>query len=152
MSKKQMMNKRLLFIGVGTALAVIDQGRTFLPPKPNSTFIDASASPAAPVPIPGLPPVRGGPLGQLLSIDSASLSLDGVRILPFAGEMHFSRVPRSAWAADLAALKAGGLDVVQAYVFWLHVEEVRGVQDWSGNRNLSAFLAAAGENPPAECA
>jgi hypothetical protein len=66
-------------------------------------------------------------------------------MLPFAGEMHPSRVPRNSWEADLRAMKAGGLDIVQAYVFWLHVEEVRGVQDWSDNRNLSAFIDAAAD-------
>lgn len=42
-------------------------------------------------------------------------------------------------------MKAGGLDVVQAYVFWLHVEEVQGAMDWSDNRNLSAFIDTAAE-------
>lgn len=59
--------------------------------------------------------------------------------------MHPSRVPRASWAQDLRAMKAGGLDTVQAYVFWLHVEEVQGSMDWSDNRNLSAFIDAAAD-------
>lgn len=79
----------------------------------------------------------------MLSIDTASLLLDGARILPFAGEMHLSRTPRASWVADLAAMKAGGLSIVQAYVFWLHTEEVRGQQAWDDNRALGEFVDAA---------
>ena len=111
------------------------------PVAPNVTFINATLPPPPPVDI-GVPPSTS-PAGRVLSIDSASLMIDGQRILPFGGEMHFSRVPRSAWAADLAAMKAGGLDAVQAYVFWLHTEEVQGQMDWSDNRALGEFVDAA---------
>lgn len=109
------------------------------PPPASDRFIDASAPPPAPAPIAGLAPVTNPKTGATLSIDSTSLLLNGERILPFSGEMHFSRTPRAAWAADLAAMKAGGLDIVQAYVFWLHTEEVKGVQDWTDNRALGAL-------------
>jgi hypothetical protein len=117
---------------------------TAAPPAPaTDRSIDASAAPPAAAAIAGLAPTTNPRTGATLAIDSASLLLNGARILPFAGEMHFSRVPRAAWAADLAAMKAGGLDVVQAYVFWLHTEEVQGSQDWTDNRDLGAFVDAA---------
>ena len=108
-------------------------------------FIDVAgaAPPPPPQPIAGLPAVTNRATGAVLSIDTASLLLDGHRILPFAGEMHLSRTPRASWAADLAAMKAGGLSIVQAYVFWLHTEEVRGQQAWDDNRALGAFVDAA---------
>ena len=108
----------------------------------NDSFIDASLMPIPSSPIPGISSTTS-PSGHVLSIDTNSLQLDGVRILPFAGEMHPSRVPRDSWAADLAKMKAGGLTVVQAYIFWLHVETTQGEQDWSDNRNVSAFLDLA---------
>jgi len=40
-------------------------------------------------------------------------------------------------------MKAGGLDVVSAYIFWIHVEEQAGVQDWSGSNDVRAFVLAA---------
>jgi len=119
-------------IGSGQHAAVpgwISASSRVPPPPASSTFINASLPPPPAVAIPGLPSVTS-PDGRVLSIDTASLLLDGARILPFAGEMHFSRVPREAWAADLAAMKSGGLDIVQAYVFWLHTEEIQGQQDW----------------------
>lgn len=116
-----------------------------VPVVQNVTFINATLPPVPATDI-GVPPSTS-PSGHVLSIDSASLLLDGRRILPFAGEMHFSRVPRASWSADLAAMKAGGLDVVQAYVFWLHTEEIQGAMDWTDNRALGEFVdecAAAG--------
>lgn len=113
------------------------------PPPASDKTINAAAPPSAPVPIAGLAPTTNVKTGATLSIDSASLLLDAKRILPFAGEMHFSRTPRASWAQDLAAMKAGGLDVVQAYVFWLHTEEVQGQQDWTDNRALGEFVDEA---------
>jgi hypothetical protein len=52
-------------------------------------------------------------------------------------------VPVSRWREDLLKMKAGGLSIVSAYLMWLHTEEVRGVQDFSGNRNVSLFLDTA---------
>jgi hypothetical protein len=57
--------------------------------------------------------------------------------------VHFTRVPRASWARDLAAMRAGGVDVVQVYVIWIHHEEVEGQQDWSGDRDFAAFLDMA---------
>jgi len=111
-------------------------------PTKNDSFIDASIVPIPASPIPGITSTTS-PSGHVLSIDTNSLQLDGVRILPFAGEMHPSRIPRDSWEADLAKMKAGGLTVIQAYIFWLHVETTQGVQDWSDNRNVSAFLDLA---------
>jgi hypothetical protein len=117
------------------------------PPAPDAFSIDASAPPAPPAPVAGIAPTTGGPGGRqrTLSMDGASMLLDGNRVLPFAGEVHFTRVPRASWARDLAAMKAGGLDVVQVYVIWIHHEEVQGQQDWSGNRDFGAFLDAAAD-------
>ena len=36
-----------------------------------------------------------------------------------------------------------GLDLVSSYLVWLHVEELEGTFDWSGNKNLTEFLLAA---------
>jgi len=91
-----------------------------------------------------MPPATS-PSGATLSIDTLSLRLNGVPILPIAGEMHPSRVPVSQWRSDLLKMRAGGLTIVSAYVMWLHTEEVRGVQDFSGNRNVSLFLDTAAD-------
>lgn len=110
-------------------------------PQPSDRVVTLSRAPQ-PSPIPGVPPATS-PSGATISLDSLSLRLNGVPILPVAGEIHPSRVPVARWREDLLKMKAGGLTMVSAYIMWLHTEEVRGQQDFSGNRNVSLFLDTA---------
>lgn len=80
------------------------------------------------------------PDGSTLYVDSKGLILNGERILPVSGEIHFSRVPEQDWRRELLKMKAGGLDMIATYVFWNHIEENEGQYDWSGNRNLRKFV------------
>ena len=48
------------------------------------------------------------------------------------GEMHYSRVPAAEWREELLKMKAGGVEIVATYVFWIHHEEIEGQWDWSG--------------------
>ncbi len=82
------------------------------------------------------------PGGDRLEVTTKCLRLNGKALVPLMGEMHYSRVPRGEWAASLAAMKAGGIDIVSTYVFWNHHEWREGEYDFSGDRDLSAFLAA----------
>jgi beta-galactosidase len=80
------------------------------------------------------------PDGTLLTIDSNSLRLDGKSWTPIMGEFHFSRYPESEWREELLKMKAGGVDIVATYVFWIHHEEIEGQFDWSGCRDLHHFI------------
>ena len=80
------------------------------------------------------------PDGVTLTLDSSSLLLDGKRWIPVMGEFHFSRYPESEWREELLKMKAGGVDIVASYVFWIHHEEIEGKFDWSGSRNLRRFI------------
>ena len=71
-----------------------------------------------------------------------SLTVDGTPWFPLMGEMHYSRMARSRWESELLKMKAGGIDIVSSYCIWIHHEEVRGSYDFSGNRDLRAFLSA----------
>ena len=82
------------------------------------------------------------PDGRELTLDSRSLRLDGQPWLPVMGEFHFSRCPETEWRDELLKMKAGGVDIVSTYVFWIHQEEVEGTFDWSGQRNLRKFIEA----------
>ena len=44
---------------------------------------------------------------------------------------------------ELCKMKAGGIDIVSSYIFWIHHEEEEGKYDFSGNRDLRGFLHAA---------
>jgi hypothetical protein len=85
------------------------------------------------------------PDGRELTVDSQSLRLDGKPWMPVMGEFHFSRYPAAEWRAELLKMKAGGVDIVSTYVFWIHHEEVQGAWDWSGSRDLRGFVQAAHE-------
>lgn len=83
------------------------------------------------------------PNGSTLTLDSRSLILDGRRWSPVMGEFHFARYPAADWPVELAKMKAGGVDIVATYVFWIHHEEVEGTWAWNGDRDLRAFVRAA---------
>lgn len=59
---------------------------------------------------------------------------------PIMGEMHYSRYPKAYWEESLYKMKAGGVDVVSSYVIWIHHEEQEGEYDFSGNKDLRAFV------------
>lgn len=72
--------------------------------------------------------------------DSQSLKFDGKRVVPVMGEVHYSRIPASEWLTEVRKMKDGGVTIIAAYVFWNHIEETEGIYNWSGQRNLRAFL------------
>lgn len=72
--------------------------------------------------------------------DSRSLMIDGRRVVPVMGEVHYSRIPANEWRTAVRNMKEGGVTIIATYVFWNHVEEQEGVFDWSGQRDLRRFL------------
>ena len=85
------------------------------------------------------------PDGSTLTLDSNSLLLDGKPWTPVMGEFHFTRYPEKEWREELLKMKAGGIDIVSTYVFWIHHEEIEGQFDWSGSRNLRRFVQTCQE-------
>lgn len=85
------------------------------------------------------------PAGSVIGVDSLSLLLDGRRWMPVMGELHYTRVPAASWREELLKMKAGGIDCVATYVFWLHHEEVEGVHDWSSDCDLRRFVSTVAE-------
>jgi beta-galactosidase len=83
------------------------------------------------------------PAGDSLTVDSRSLLWNDGRWLPAMGEFHYSRYPAAEWRDELLKMKAGGLDIVATYVFWIHHEETEGQWNWSGQRSLRGFVQAA---------
>ena len=72
--------------------------------------------------------------------DKYSLIIDGHRVCPVMGEVHYSRIPADEWAAEVHKMKEGGVTVIATYVFWNHVEEQEGIFNWSGQRDLRRFI------------
>ena len=82
----------------------------------------------------------GAAKAQKVQWDSLSLTIDGKRVTPVMGELHYSRIPADEWETELIKVKEGGVNLVATYVFWNHIEEIEGQLDWSGQRNLREFL------------
>ncbi len=57
-----------------------------------------------------------------------------------AGEMHPQRIPRQHWQQRIRAAKAMGLNTIAFYVFWNDLEQADGSFDYSGNRDIAAFI------------
>ncbi|MBN1185076.1 MAG: beta-galactosidase [Bacteroidales bacterium] len=81
-----------------------------------------------------------GPKGKELIANSKYLTLGGKPIIPVMGEIHYSRIPRDKWEDIILKAKANGINIIATYVFWIHHEEVEGLFDWSGNKDLRAFI------------
>ena len=80
------------------------------------------------------------PFGTPITWDHHSLIIDGHRVCPVMGEIHYSRVPASEWPAEIRKMRAGGVTIIATYLFWNHIEEQEGIFDWSGQRDLRRFL------------
>ena len=125
----------LVVLGAASFLSAAEQN-----PKPTSSvFIDASKSAA--------PPERllfdvGGTSkdGHVLSANKRYLMLDGKPWFSVMGEFHFTRYPEVEWEEEILKMKAGGIQVISTYIFWIHHEEMEGQFDWSGQRDLRRFV------------
>ena len=57
-----------------------------------------------------------------------------------AGELHFSRLPRERWREMVLKMRECGINTVSTYIFWNYHEEIEGRFDFSGNKDIAAFL------------
>ncbi len=80
------------------------------------------------------------PDGGRIDVTNLYLERDGKPWIGVMGEFHFSRCPRERWYDELCKMKAGGITVVASYLFWIHHEEIEGEFDFSGNRDIRAFV------------
>ena len=78
----------------------------------------------------------------MYTFDNKSLLKDGIRCFPVMGEIHYSRYPKEFWKESLCKMKAGGVTIASAYVIWIHHEEIEDKYDFSGDRDLHAFVQA----------
>lgn len=80
-----------------------------------------------------------------VSWDKHSLIIDGKRVTPVMGEIHYSRIPADEWQSSVRKMKEGGVTIIATYVFWNHIEENEGIFNWSGQRDLRRFLEVCKE-------
>ena len=102
---------------------VIDASRSVLPPATGYLRMGGGAS-----------------NGHEVAVNERYLVLDGKPWLPVMGEFHFSRYPEQYWEEEILKMKAGGVQIISTYVFWIHHEEIEGQFDWTGPRDLRHFV------------
>jgi hypothetical protein len=86
------------------------------------------------------------PTCETIEFNNYYMLRNGIPCIPVMGEFHFSRYPREDWEAELLKIKAGGVDILATYVFWIHIEEDEGVFDWSRNNDLRHFIELCGKH------
>ena len=86
------------------------------------------------------PRILSGFGDERITVTDRILLRNGRPYIPVMGEIHFSRVPREKWAETLRKMKEGGLDIAASYLFWIHHEEEKGRFDFTGNRDIRAFI------------
>ena len=102
----------------------------------NPIFLPRTPESAKPLPFSGK-----SPDGKTVEVNSRYFVLDGKPVIPISGEFQFSRYRRADWERELCKMKAGGITLIATYVFWIHHEEREGIWDFSGQRDLRAFVS-----------
>lgn len=85
------------------------------------------------------------PQEDKITADNRSFFFNDTPWIPVAGEFHYSRYPAEEWRDELLKIKAGGIDIVPTYVFWIHHEEHQGQFNWSGRHSLRDFVKLCGQ-------
>ena len=81
-----------------------------------------------------------------VSHDGRSVRINNQSTILLSGSVHYMRLTPGMWAEIFAEARAGGLNAIETYCFWTDHEQVRnGGFDFSGRKNLSGFVRAAGE-------
>lgn len=83
------------------------------------------------------------PSGDKIEVTSLYLERNNRPWLPTMGEFHFNRADRNDWYRELCKMKAGGINVVATYLFWIYHEEEEGVVDFSGDLDIRQFVLDA---------
>jgi beta-galactosidase len=128
---------RLLPFGLILSVLAADLGGTG-----NATAavtIDASAPPPPPRVL-AFPAGGVAPSGRVLAVNNRYFTRDGQPWFPVMGEFHYARYPAAEWEREILKMKAGGIDIVATYVFWIFHEETEGRFDWAGQRDLCEFI------------
>ncbi len=80
------------------------------------------------------------PDGETIEVNSLYFMRNGKPWIGVMGEFHFSRYDRRYWHEELCKMKAGGITIVATYIFWIYHEEIEGEFDFTGDRDLRAFI------------
>lgn len=75
-----------------------------------------------------------------INFDGRGFIIHGKRTFIVAGELQYPRTPRAMWRDRLLRIKRAGYNTVQTYVFWNYHEPVEGKFEFTGEKDLNAYL------------
>ena len=70
---------------------------------------------------------------------------DGRPVQVISGELHYFRIPQQYWRDRMLRTKAMGFNTIQTYVAWNFHEPTKGTINFSGDRDIEAFIDLARE-------
>ncbi|GAA0153644.1 galactosidase [Lithospermum erythrorhizon] len=76
----------------------------------------------------------------LVTYDKKAIIINGQRRILFSGSIHYPRSTPEMWEDLIYKAKAGGLDVVETYVFWNIHEPSPGQYNFEGRNDLVRFV------------
>ncbi|KAG9142628.1 hypothetical protein Leryth_020648 [Lithospermum erythrorhizon] len=75
-----------------------------------------------------------------VTYDKKAIIINGQRRILFSGSIHYPRSTPEMWEDLIYKAKAGGLDVVETYVFWNIHEPSPGQYNFEGRNDLVRFV------------
>ncbi|MEC0236308.1 beta-galactosidase [Paenibacillus kribbensis] len=80
------------------------------------------------------------PSGESIGFTNYYMEKDDEPFFGICGEFHFSRYHEQYWEDEIVKIKMGGVNIIATYIFWNLHEEVEGVFEWEGNKDLRRFI------------
>lgn len=78
-----------------------------------------------------------------INFDGRGFLINGQRVFIASAGMEYARVPQALWSDRLMRFKRAGFNCVEIYTFWNYHEAQSGRFDFTGDRNLDAYLKLA---------
>lgn len=80
------------------------------------------------------------PAGSEIGFTNYYMLKDGKPFFGISGEMHYCRVSPDQWEDAVLKMKAGGINIISTYAFWIVHEEEEGIFRFDGCRDVRRFL------------
>jgi beta-galactosidase len=84
--------------------------------------------------------------GESIEVNSFYIERNSRPYFPVMGEFHYCRYPSQYWDEEIKKMKAGGINVIATYVFWILHENKEGVFNWENDLNLRKFIEICQKN------
>lgn len=80
-----------------------------------------------------------------VTVGKSAFKVDGETVSLYGGAVHYWRLERGKWNQILEAVKGMGFNMISIYIPWEVHEVERGVFDFSGDKDIDAFLTLCEE-------